>query len=152
MGKEDLWQIKRHPINTELGYTQVDEVHSFKYEHERTCGDVFVRLALQGIGDWKLHTKIHKGIIPDRTTRLEDGIWHIEVEMGTADRVTEKVERYSQYYRETHEPFKVLFLVGQMRDWQLPSHYHVESLEILTPIRTPIQTTNDNTQQKPEEF
>src|SRR5687767_9099277 len=73
LGKENLWALKPHPIIKEFEYEPPKaEIHSFKYEHEKACADVFVTLTLTGkLYDWKAHKKLTKGIIPDRTAHLE---------------------------------------------------------------------------------
>lgn len=128
LGKEDFWSLRSHPIVLEEGYTPPRlDVSALKYEHERACAEVFVALALTGtLFGWEEHKRLGKNFIPDRTAEFEDGILYIEVEMGKKDRVSEKLETYRQYYRETREPFKVLFLVTQMRDWDVTPHYRVE--------------------------
>ena len=131
LGKEKLWSLKPNPINKEEGFTPPKaEVHTYKYEHERACAEVFVKFAQDEIYGWDQHKKISKEIIPDRTVYLtEDYPLYIEVEMGDRDRVTQKISNYQRYYRETHEKFRVLFLVKQMRDWPKNPHYQIEILE-----------------------
>jgi hypothetical protein len=129
---ETLWSIAPHPINKEHGYAPPRrKIHSYKYDHEKACGDVFVRYALtDNLFGWEAHTKISDKIIPDRAAQYPKGeTLYIEVEMGDADRVSEKIKNYIAHYRTTGDPFKVLFLMKQMRDWEAPAHYHFELLQ-----------------------
>ena len=130
LGKEDFWSLRSHPIVLEEGYKPPrHDVGSLKYEHEKACAEVFVVFALTGtLYGWEQHKRLGKNFIPDRTAEFEDGILYIEVEMGTKDRVTDKLRNYQNYYRETREPFQVLFLVQQMRDWKVTPHYRIELL------------------------
>src|ERR1043166_5500459 len=86
LGKENLWSIKRHPLNKEQGYSPAPDIHTFKYEHEKACGDVFVSLALTGkLYSWQAHKRIGR-VIPDRIAEMEDMIY-IEVEMGSQNKI-----------------------------------------------------------------
>lgn len=120
-----LWAIAPHPINKEEGFIPPKRwVHEYKFNHERACGDVFVKFCDVEIFGWEQHKKISPQITPDRTVYLtEDVPTYIEVEMGDRDRVTEKLSAYQQYFRETRANFHVLFLVQQLRDWPQSPHY-----------------------------
>jgi hypothetical protein len=113
------------------------EIHSFKYEHEKACADVFVTLALtEKLCGWELHKKICKNIIPDRTADY-NGTVYIEVEMGSQNKIFQKADAYRQYFRETKQTFQVWFLVKDqwlyesgledLRDF--PTHYSIELLD-----------------------
>jgi hypothetical protein len=122
----------------EFGYTPPkSEIHTFKYEHEKACGDVFVTLILtKKLYGWEMHKKIGKDIIPDRTADY-DGTVYIEVEMGSQNKIRQKAESYMRYFRETREAFDVWFLVKEQ--WQydsgledlcdFPAHYSIELLD-----------------------
>jgi hypothetical protein len=162
LGKENLWSLKAGKalaaVQDEFDSPLVApraEIHSFKYEHEKACADVFVALALSGkLYSWKAHTRISK-VIPDRTAEL-DYILHIEVEMGSQDKIQSKADQYVDLYRQTREPFHVLFLV--QTDKQLASaqqilagfsrHYRTEKLSDFcsdTSSELEDQTTSVNT-------
>ena len=139
LGKENLWSIKRHPLNKEQGYSPAPDIHTFKYEHEKACGDVFVSLALTGkLYSWQAHKRIGR-VIPDRIAEMEDMIY-IEVEMGSQNKIKSKATLYQQLYRETREPFQVLFVVQTDKQLQnarkelegFTSHYRVEMLSDMT--------------------
>jgi hypothetical protein len=113
------------------------EIHSFKYEHEKACADVFVTLALtEKLCGWELHKRIGKNIIPDRIADY-NGTVYIEVEMGSQDKIFQKANAYRQYFREAGEPFQVWFLVKQPRLYEsgledlrdFPANYSIELLE-----------------------
>jgi hypothetical protein len=155
LGKDNLWSIKPNPLNKEFGYIPPKaEIHSFKYEHEKACADVFVTLALTNkLYAWEQHKKIGGSIIPDRTADY-NGTVYIEVEMGSQDKVRQKSEAYKKYFQETKEPFSVWFLVKEQ--WQYdsaleylrhyPSHYSVELLDEFNKIKvsdTPSDTVSD---------
>jgi hypothetical protein len=136
LGKENLWSLKPHPIIRELGYTPPkSEIHTFKYEHEKACADVFVTFALSGnLYDWEAHKRRGK-MIPDRIAETDTTIF-IEVEMGSQDKIRQKLEAYQQYHRETREEFQVLFLVKppQLESAseivkEVTHHYRVELLD-----------------------
>jgi hypothetical protein len=100
---------------------------------------VFVSLALTGrLYSWQAHKRIGK-VIPDRIAEMEDVIY-IEVEMGSQNKIKSKAELYKQLYRETREPFQVLFLVQTDKQLQsarkeladFTSHYRVEMLSDMT--------------------
>lgn len=137
LGKENLWSLKPHPIIKELGYSPPRaEIHTFKYEHEKACADVFVSLALTGkLLDWQAHKKISKSVIPDRIAHL-DTLTYIEVEMGSQDKILQKATAYRKHYFETPEDFQVWFLVKEQKQYDdalykledFTDHYQVELL------------------------
>lgn len=113
LGKDYFWSLRKHPIISELGYEPPRaEVHTFKYEHEKECAEVFVSLALTGkLYGWQVHKRISKGIIPDRIANLKSSIFYFEIERGTQDKIVAKTENYRKYFRETNESFSVVYLV-----------------------------------------
>lgn len=113
-----LWSLRQHPIIKEMELEPPrSEVHSFKYKHERDCGEVFVSLALTGrLYGWEAHRRIAKGIIPDRHGWLENLSQYIERERGTQDKVESKTLNYMKHFRETKEPFDVLYVVNSERE------------------------------------
>lgn len=154
-----MWALKPNPFIKELGYLPPkSEIHSFKYEHEKACADVFVTLALSGkLCGWELHKKISKDIIPDRTADY-NGTVYIEVEMGSQDKIRQKADSYKRYFQATREPFNVWFLVKEQ--WQydsgledlrdFPSHYSIELLDEFNKIQssdTSSDTVSDGVEQ-----
>lgn len=149
LGKDNLWALKsgkalrlaEEAINQEseeeIKITPPRaEIHSFKYEHEKTCADVFVTLLLSGkLCGWEAHKKIAEGIIPDRIAEL-DRLAYIEVEMGSKNEIREKAERYRKFYYDSRKRFEVWFLVGtdklyesgleDLRDFS--GHYRLQKL------------------------
>ncbi len=113
LGKDYFWSLKKHPVIAELGYSPPRaEVHTFKYEHEKACAEVFVSLALtKKLYGWESHKRISKTTIPDRIANLERRIFYLEIERGTQDKIVHKTENYRTFFRETGEEFGVLFLV-----------------------------------------
>jgi hypothetical protein len=114
------------------------EIHTFKYEHEKACADVFVTLKLSGgLHGWQQHTKIGKSIIPDRTADIGNTVY-IEVEMGSQDKIHQKAESYKRYFQEKRQPFSVWFLVKSQLQYDkgleylryFPSHYSIELLDV----------------------
>jgi hypothetical protein len=115
LGKEKFWFLAKSKLVTELGYTPPKgEIHTYKYEHEKDCADVFVSLALsdsllewEGEGDQKI------GLRYDRKFRVDDRQFYLEVERGTQgpEKLRAKLERYIKHYRKNGEPFHVLFTV-----------------------------------------
>lgn len=155
-----MWAIKPNPINRDLGYEPPRaEIHTYKYEHEKACADVFVSLVLSGklIG-WEQHKKIG-GIIPDRTATL-DGTVYIEVEMGSQDKIRQKAESYKKYFQETRQQFDVWFLVKDQLTYEkgleylrhFPSAYSIELLDVFN-SQTSSDTSSDTvSDQVIEEF
>lgn len=135
--------MKPHPIIKELELEPPkSEIHSFKYEHEKACADVFVTLALTGkLYGWELHKKIAKGIIPDRTALMDTPVY-IEVEMGSQDKIRQKADNYKRYFYDTKEPFSVWFLVKTQKQYDngledlrgFSSHYSIELLDVFNKI------------------
>jgi hypothetical protein len=136
LGKENLWSLKPHPIVKEMGFSPPrSDIHTFKYEHEKACADVFVTLINTGnLVSWEAHKKIGRGIIPDRIAELDTTVY-IEVEMGSQNKIEQKLSAYQSYYHQTRADFRVLFLVKHQRQMvQLDStrHYSVELLDSYT--------------------
>lgn len=135
---DNLYSLKPHSIIKDFGYTPPkSEIHRFKYEHEKACGDVFVTLALTGkLFGWEAHKKISKEIIPDRMADY-GGTVYIEVEMGSQDKIREKAEAYRKYFYETKEQFQVWFLVDSDKLYQsgledlrnYPRQYSIQKLD-----------------------
>ncbi len=130
------------------------EIHTFKYEHEKACADVFVTLALSGnLYGWEQHKRIATGIIPDRTAD-HNGIVYIEVEMGSKDEIRQKADAYTKYFQATREQFNVWFLVKHQ--WQydsgledlrdFPNHYSIELLDTFC-SDTSSDTSSDGVEQ-----
>jgi hypothetical protein len=115
LGRDVLWSLKPHPILKDYDVKPpTSEIHTFKYQHEKECAEVFVSLILaDAVSDWHQHKKLSTGIIPDRTVEIDDFTLHIENERGTQGyaKVIKKLEKYKDYWRETREDFQVLFLV-----------------------------------------
>ncbi len=159
LGKDNMWSLKPHSIIRELGYNPPRaEIHTFKYEHEKACADVFVTLALSdNLMDWQEHKKIGKSIIPDRTADY-NGTVYIEVEMGSQNKIRQKAEAYKKYFQETRQPFNVWFLVKEQKHYDsgledlrdFPSHYSIELLDEFNKIRlsdTSSDTVSDGVEQ-----
>ena len=124
-----LWGLT--PAGREYGYSPVKKWPSkLKYEHERTCAEVFVRFIQTELHGWEQHKKIEgTGIIPDRTAWLTETLpLYIEVELQDRDRVSEKLTAYQRYFRESGNQFRVLFLVKQLRDWRASQHYQFQEV------------------------
>jgi hypothetical protein len=137
-----LWAIKPSPLIREMGYESPRaEIHTFKYEHEKACADVFVTLQLTGkLYEWEAHKKISSTIIPDRIAEMPDKIY-LEIEMGSKSEIREKAEKYKQYFLSKplgeRENFRVWFLVKEQ--WQytkgledlrnFPQYYSLEMLD-----------------------
>jgi hypothetical protein len=132
-----LWALKPNPLIREMGYEPPrSEIHTFKYEHEKTCADVFVTLVLTGkLLSWAVHKKLGKNIIPDRTADLGKTVY-IEVEMGSQDKIWQKANAYRQYFTDNRKPFEVWFLVKDEAQLaraeqdlaDFPSHYRASLL------------------------
>jgi hypothetical protein len=131
---ELVYAIAKHPDNTELGYiapSAKDWPSPSKYPHERACSQVFTKFVQKEFFGWDMHKKV-PGLsqTPDRTFWLtEDLPLYIEVELQERDRVSEKMAGYQKYYRETKNPFRVLFLVQVMREWKASPHYEFQLLD-----------------------
>lgn len=115
LGRDVLWSLKAHPILRDYEVKPpASEIHTFKYEHEKECAEVFVSMILAGcVSEWHQHKRLGTGIIPDRTVEVDGMVLHIENERGTqgAAKVMRKLERYRNHWRETQDEFQVLFLV-----------------------------------------
>lgn len=146
-----MWALKRHKIIAEFGYTPPNaEIHTYKYEHEKACADMFVTLALsEKLQDWQAHKKIGK-VIPDRTALL-DRLVYIEVEMGSKDEVGQKAENYRQLYFETRQHFEVWFMVKTQKQLDkaemdlhgFSSHYRADLLDNFIPNNIPNSNPNE---------
>jgi hypothetical protein len=130
--------MKAHPIIKELGFHPPKaEIHTFKYEHEKACADVFVTLALTGqLYSWEAHKKIAKGLITDRNAQMNQTNY-IEVEMGSQDKIREKADKYKRHFYATQVPFHVWFLVKSEKQYQdglddlrdFSEHYQISTLD-----------------------
>jgi|CXWL01.1.fsa_nt_gi hypothetical protein len=150
--------MRRHPIISEMGLEPPKaEVHTFKYEHEKLCGDVFVTLYLTGsLYGWG-QQRISKGVIPDRYFHLGEDLYYLEVEMGNQKEsiIQKKVDNYKQYFRETGQKFQVRFITEQPKAFDNLSrilenetnHYQVLMLESLKEA----SNTYSNTRSENEE-
>jgi len=148
LGKDILWSLKPHAVLKDLDVKPpTSEIHTFKYEHEKECADVFVSMVLaELVSDWHQHRKLSTGIIPDRTAEIDDFTLHIENERGTQGtaKVIKKLEKYKQYWRETGEQFQVLFLVKDPESFTelfktVKVPYYSASLEaFIDPLTCPI--------------
>lgn len=149
LGKDNLWSLKigaslrlAEEVLNENSEDEIKlippktEIHTFKYEHEKACGDVFVTLALTGnLYGWEAHRKISKNIIPDRAADY-GGTVYIEVEMGSQNKIRQKSENYSQYFSESRKQCLVWFLVDTDKLYQsgledlrdFPRHYSIQKL------------------------
>lgn len=120
LGKEMLWSLKSHPVLQDLEVKPPSsEIHTFKYEHEKDCAEIFVALMLDDcVSNWIPHKKLRTGLIPDRTLIVDNLTLHIENERGTqgSAKILKKIERYKNYWRETGDSFQVLFLVKDSTD------------------------------------
>ena len=114
LGMDKFWSLANHKFIKELGYEPPkSEIHRFKYEHEKGCGDIFVSLMLTGECTlWEGEGRAVKGFRHDRKFAF-DKIWYLENERGTqAPKVLRgKIDNYLKHYRETYDPFHVLFTV-----------------------------------------
>ena len=113
--KDKFWSLTNHQIVKELGYSAPKfEVHRYKYEHEKGCGDIFVSLALTGqMLLWEGEGRAKKGFRHDRKFALDDTDWYLENERGSqAPQVLRgKLDQYLKHHRETKEIFHTLFVV-----------------------------------------
>lgn len=126
-GKEKFWRILAHktkdsPKSRQEGVLIEKEVtqtlwkvHGSLYEHEKACADVLVSLAVTNqLWDWAGEGDQKAGFRHDRLFQLfseDDPIWYLEEEMGSQGEVKwrGKVENYLRLFRETRQPFNVLF-------------------------------------------
>lgn len=135
--KDKFWYLAKHPLNEEQGFAPPKaEVHRYKYEHEKDCGDIFVSLALTGnLLLWEGEGRAIKGFRHDRKFSLDKLDWYLENERGTqAPTVLRgKLDQYIKHYRETKEMFHVLFVVQDedavsqivylFEEYRLPNFY-----------------------------
>lgn len=139
--KENLWSLRQHPIIKELDLSPPrGEVHTFKYDHEKLCADIFVLLYSTGnLYSWG--QKKLSGIIPDRYFEYGDRLVYLELERGTQDqkRIIGKLQAYKKWFRETGEKFHVWFVVIDDKTYQMingllqnePRAYRVYTLDKL---------------------
>jgi len=117
------------------------EIHTFKYEHEKLCSDVFVALyQTGGLYGWG-QQRISKEVIPDRIFWLHDDLYYLEVEMGNHKEaiIKSKVEAYKRYWRESNEKFEVRFVTADAKAFAMlskiledePYHYQAYTLDHL---------------------
>lgn len=123
LGVDMLWCLRKHKLLSEFGidYPRF-EIHRFKYEHEKACGDVFVSLALTNqLFEWTGEGDQKSGFRHDRKFALQGLPWYLEHEEGNhvQNILREKLTRYFQLWSQTHEPFGVLFTVKQPETFDL---------------------------------
>lgn len=120
LGKEKLWSIKRGKFARDLGYTGAKaDVHSFKYEHEKGCAEVYVALLTSGLllgwggeGDGKIGLKYDRKF-KIKTSVGESPLTYLELETGSQGeaKLREKLARYEKYVGASGEAACVLFTV-----------------------------------------
>jgi Replication-relaxation len=114
LGKDKIWSLANQSVIKQLGYEPPkSEIHSLFYDHQIARGNVFVSLALTGkLLEWESEPKL-KRFRPDALARISETNIYIEVERGNQNRakIIRKIENYLNYYRETKEPFHVIFIV-----------------------------------------
>jgi Replication-relaxation len=123
LGVDMLWCLRKHKILAELGldYPRF-EVHRFKYEHEKACGDVFVSLALSNqLYEWEGEGDQKSGFRHDRKFSMLGATWYLEHEEGNHVQkiLREKLMRYMELWRQTRQPFGVLFTVKEANTYEL---------------------------------
>jgi hypothetical protein len=137
LGKDKFWSLAKNKTIKELGYEPpTAEIHRFKYDHEKGCGDIFVSLILtRQVGLWEGEGRAMKGFRPDRKFAIRDANWYLENERGTqAPKILRgKLDNYLRHFRQTKEPFNVLFavrdeqsliqIVTLFEEYKLPNFY-----------------------------
>lgn len=113
LGVEKLWRFADNKEIKKLGYQSPGKLRPMFYEHEKAHGEVFVSLALchdLNLNEWERAE--NQFLRNDGHFMVGDDFYFLEVEMDNhgAERLTEKVDRYRAYYRETQERFSVLFV------------------------------------------
>lgn len=162
LGKEYLWSLKKHPVITDLGLEAPrSAVHTFKYEHEKLCADVFVALyQTGGLHGWG-QKRISKDIIPDRIFWLHDDRYYLEAEKGNQKDavIQKKVSAYKRFWYDTKEDFQVRFVTDDIKTFQMlsralkdePYHYQPYLLEAIQEAvkasNKHSNTQSDNTEQ-----
>jgi len=156
---EYFWALKSHPVNKDLGFTPPKgEIHSHFYNHEKLCGDVFVQVAsTDNLFGWE-HKQLNEYIKPDRTFYYGDDLVFLEAERGSHNESTikEKIQNYQQYWRETRQPFRVLFVSATDKHHQMiqrnlphPAYVaiHIDDLHIAFPSNTDSNTDSESVEQ-----
>jgi hypothetical protein len=158
--KDKFWYLAKHPLNEDQGFTPPKaEIHRYKYEHEKDCGDIFVSLALTGnLLLWEGEGRAIKGFRHDRKFLLDDLDWYLENERGTqAPTVLRgKLEQYLKHYRETKKMFHVLFVVQDedsvkqmvylFEEYKLPNFYWATVFDefVFDPLQAIITSRNQS--------
>ena len=105
LGKDKFWSLAKNTIIKELGYEPPQsEIHRFKHDHEKDCGDVFVSLMLtEHITFWEGEGRAKKGFRHDRKFEFGECDWYLENEKGSqAPKVLRaKLDNYLEHYRKT---------------------------------------------------
>lgn len=169
-GKEKLWRIlasetddspkyRQKAVLEKIGVTQTAwKIHASLYEHEKLCGDIFVSLAVTGqLWEWGGEGNQEAGFRHDRSFKLfsdDSPIWYLEVETGSQKQGTwrGKIENYTRLFRETQEPFNVLFsmpdqqsvedVIAVFGEYRLGSQYAaaVQSEFVAGPLKAVLTT------------
>jgi hypothetical protein len=123
----------------------------------RDCAEVFVSLALTDrLLNWEGEGTQKKGFRHDRKFELGD-TWYLEVEKGNQaiQKLRVKLSQYVSHYRETKEPFHVLFtvqdepsieqLIYLFEGFKLGSHYAAVVFEefVRDPLNASLTTRFD---------
>lgn len=135
-GTEKFWSLAKNKEIKNLGYEPPQaEIHRFKYEHEKGCGDIFVSFILtEQVVLWEGEGRAIRGFRHDRKFAFSE-TWYLENERGTqAPKILRgKLENYLHHYRETGDVFHVLFvvkdeaslvqIVSVFDEYKLPNRY-----------------------------
>lgn len=156
LAEEKLWSLKKNKILLDLGYVAPKaDIHKYRYDHEKSCGDIFVSLALTGsLYFWEGEGN-EKTLRWDRKFAIDETKdYYLEVETGSQDdgKLRDKLGRYVTFYRETKDPFHVLFsvkdeaaakrMIALFGEFSLGSHYMVtvQSAFVSSPKTASVKT------------
>ena len=169
-GKEKLWRIfptasedspKRNQerILAEFGVTPTNwKIHRSLYEHEKSCGDIFVSLVLTGrLVEWQGEGDQKAGFRHDRLFRIDDPVNYLEEERGNQGlgKLRDKLTHYADHFRKNRQPFNVLFavdtepeierLAGLFEEFKLGNSYGVVLQDelVLDPLSARVTTRFD---------
>lgn len=137
LGKDKFWSLAKNKSIKELGYEPPQaEIHRFKHNHEKDCGDIFVSLVLtEKLALWEGEGRAVKGFRHDRKFVVGECVFYLENEKGTqAPKILRgKLDNYLKHYRKTYDPFHVLFTVSNEQaveqivylfdEYKLPNFY-----------------------------
>jgi hypothetical protein len=157
--KDKFWYLAKHPLNAEDGFSPPKaEIHRFKYEHEKGCGDIFVSLALTDqLLNWEGEGRALKGFRHDRKFAIGDDDWYLENERGNQSPqvLRAKLENYLKHYRDAKESFFVLFALGSdqaveqmvylFEEFKLPNFYWATAFDEFVSDPLNAQITSRNT-------